>query len=122
MPIFDAGSSAFQGPTVVGTATGGYKVWSGTYSSLASISPAVTVRDITIVNTGQTTVYLNTGGTIPAGTSQLGLALGAGQQLTVQGWTATTNTTTNDWWAICSNASANLGTVIAGLASNAWVV
>lgn len=119
MPIFDVGSPAFQGPTTVGTATS-VKVWSGTVAALAAVSPAVTVRDITIVNQGTTSVYIVQGTIAPSATPN-GLVLVAGGQLTIQGWTATTGTSTNDISAICLTGGGS-STVSAGLASNAWVV
>lgn len=114
MAIFDAGSPAYQTTaTVGGTAV---RIWSGTFTALAGISPAVTLRDITILNTGANTLFI--GGSSVATT---GLALPAGAQVTIQGWTATSNTTTNDIFAIAVSGAAASSTA-AGLATLASVV
>lgn len=121
MPIFDVGSPAYQGPTSVGT-TVPVKLWSGTVSALASVSPAAVVRDITIVNTGAGVLWVSSGSAAAVSSAgSTGMAVPAGAQLTIIGWTATTNTTTNDVWGIGQTNSGTV-TAIAGLASNAWVV
>lgn len=119
MAVFAAGSPGFQGPTTVGTATS-VKAWSGTVAALAGVSPAVTVRDITIVNTGTSSVYLVQGTIAPSATPN-GLVLGAGDQITIQGWTATTGTSTTDISAICATGGGS-STVIAGLGTLVSVV
>jgi hypothetical protein len=111
LPIFDVGSPAYQATSVTNSAI---KIWSGTVSALASISPAVTVRDLTIVNAGTVTAYV--GGSSVAGAAT-GAPLPSGGQLTIQGWTATTNTTTNDVWAITASGTTQLEAGLATLAS-----
>jgi hypothetical protein len=89
-------------------------IWSGTVSALASISPAVALRDLSIVNIGTQTAFIG-GSSVTAAA----LPLLPGQQVTIQGWLGTSNTTTRDVYAI---TSAGTATLVAGLASNAWVV
>jgi len=114
MAIFDAGSPAYQTAALIGGTA--VLVWSGTYTSLAGISPAVTLRDITIVNTGANVLWV--GG---SSVTSAALPLPAGAQVTVQGWTATSNTTTNDVYAIAASGAATSSTA-AGLATLASVV
>ena len=116
MPIFDAGSPAYQSYTV-GTVLS--ILWSGTAPTLGSVSPAVTCRDVTIVNTGTVPIYV--GGTGLAVNGTTGLALPAGAQLTIQGFTATSNTSGNDIYGYCYGVGL-ASSVISGLATNAWVV
>lgn len=120
MPIFDVGSPGYQGPTTVGTASSA-RVWSGTNSALVTANPtAVIVRDVMIQNTGTAPIYLASGtqNTATASIADSGLAVPAGAIAVIQGWTATTNTTTSDVFAIAayatgpSTAVAGLGTLI----------
>jgi hypothetical protein len=121
MPIFDVGSPAYQGPTSVGSTTP-VKIWSGTVSALASISPAVTVRDLTIMNTGVGVLWVCSGSAAPVSSAgSTGVAVPAGGQLTLQGWTAVTNTTTNDVWGIGQTNSGTV-TAVAGLGTLISVV
>jgi hypothetical protein len=113
MPIFDVGSPAYQTYTIAQTAS---LVWSGTFAPLGSISPAVTLRDITIVNQGTASVAVG-GSTVTVNT---GMLIPAGGQLTVQGWQATSNKTTWDIYGICAAGTAV--TVTSGLATLASVV
>jgi hypothetical protein len=113
VPIFDVGSPAYQTYPIAQTAS---LVWSGTFAPLGSISPAVTLRDITIINQGTASVVLGSGSV----TATTGLPLPAGAQLTIQGWTATSNNKNNDIYGICSNGTAV--TTVAGLATLASVV
>lgn len=114
MAIFDVGSPAYQTTSLIGGTA--VLVWSGTFTSLAGISPAVTLRDITVINTGTNVLWV--GG---SSVTSAALALPAGGQVTVQGWTATSNTTTNDIYAIAASGAAPSSTV-AGLATLASVV
>jgi hypothetical protein len=114
MPIFDVGSPAYQTQTYVGGTA--VIVWSGTFTALAGISPAVTVRDLTILNTGANAMYV--GGS--AVTVLTGCYVPPGAQLTVQGWAGTSNTTTRDVYAIASGAAP--ASAAAGLATLASVV
>jgi hypothetical protein len=114
VPLFDVGSPAYQGPnTIGGTAA---LIWSGTYSPLGSVSPAVTCRDISIINTGTATCYV--GG---SSVTTAALPLGPGQQVTVQGWTATSDKTTSDIYGITTGGGTQT-TTVAGLATVASVV
>jgi hypothetical protein len=110
--IFDSGSDAFQTSTPGTAAT---LVFGGSTATLAGLSPAVTLRDVTIINTGATTCFVGSSSV----TAAAGLPLKAGQQVTIQGWTTTTGTTTNDIYAITSSGTT---TCNAGLATVAAVV
>lgn len=120
MPLFDVGSPAYQGPTTVGTAAS-VKLWSGTVSALAGISPAVTVRDVMIQNTGTAVLYVSSGTQSINTAVTAGVAVPVGAVLVLQGWTATTNTTTNDVYGIggvatgATTAVAGLGTLISAV-------
>jgi hypothetical protein len=122
MPLFDVGSPAFQGPTTVGTSSGA-RIWSGTNTALVNANPtAITVRDLIVQNTGTAVIYVSTPNAplVTGGTIQ-GMAVQPGGQLTLQGWTAVTNTTTNDVFAAgyfptgASIAVAGLGTLISAV-------
>ena len=67
------GSPAYQATASVGTTA--TLVWSGTAASLAAISPAVTLRDITVINTGANPIYV--GGTSVSNTTGMYVAPGA---------------------------------------------
>jgi hypothetical protein len=113
--IFDVGSPGYQATaTVGGTAV---LVWTGTFTALAAISPAVTVRDVTVINTGANQCWV--GGTSVSVSTGLWLAPGA--QVTVQGWSATSNTTLHDVYAISVSGALATSTA-AGLATLASVV
>lgn len=86
-------------------------VWNPNSTALAALSPAVTLHDVTIVNTGSVTVYL---GSFSAVTAVTGFALKAGQQVTVQGFTATSGNAAGEIWGITSSGT---GACSAGLAS-----
>jgi hypothetical protein len=88
-------------------------VFTANATAFAALSPAVTLHDVTIINVGPATVYLGSSSV----TAATGLALKAGQQATIQGWTATTGTTTNDVWAITSSGTAEVIGALATLAS-----
>jgi hypothetical protein len=120
MPIFDAGSPAYQSTTVGSSVP--VKIWSGTVAALAAISPAVTLRDLTIVNTGTGVLWVSSGSAAAVSSAgSTGLAVPPGAQLTLIGWTATSNTTTSDVWGIGQTNSGTV-TAIAGLATLASVV
>ena len=102
MPIFDAGSLAYQSTSVT---TAAVTVFSLSPGGTALTSP----RDITLINAGTVnTVYV--GGT--AVTQYSGIPVGPGSQLTLQGTALTLSACT----------STSTSTVIAGLASVASVV
>jgi hypothetical protein len=111
--LFDVGSPAYQARTVGGTAV---LIWSGTATALAAVSPASTCRDISIMNTGTATCYV--GG---SSVTTAALPLLPGQQVTVQGWAATSNTTTQDIYGI-TTGGGTITTTAAGLATVASVV
>ena len=110
MAIF-ADGVAFQEAAI---STSSATVFTANSTALAALDPAVELRDLTILNTGPATVYLGNGTATTAG-----LPLAAGQQVTIQGWTATSGTTTNDIHGITASGTAN---VQAGLATVASVV
>ena len=108
MPIFDVGSPAYQGPTTVGTSSA-QRIWSGTNSALVTAnSTAITVRDLMIQNTGTAPIVVG-GSSVASNANNLatsGIVVPAGALLVLQGWTATTNTTVNDVFAIGFTAQA----------------
>jgi hypothetical protein len=115
MAIFDAGSPAYQ--TQVGPIGGtALLIWSGTATALAGISPAVTLRDITVLNTGANPMWVGA----TAVTTVTGMYIPPGGQMTIQGWAGTSNTTTRDIYAIASGALP--ASSAAGLATLASVV
>jgi hypothetical protein len=112
MAIFDTGSAAYQTTTVT---SGGQTAFNANSTALAALSPAVTLKDVTVMNVGSVTAYLGQSGV----TATTGITLKPGQQITIQGYTAVTGTTTNNVFAITSSGSTVL---LAGLASLASVV
>lgn len=116
MALFDAGSVAFQSGTV--STTSG-TVYNPNSAALGSLSPAVTLRDVSIVNTGTVGIYLATGGTVGTANTTNSFLLPAGAQVTIQGWTATSGSTANQIYGIVASGS---GAYEAGLASVASVV
>jgi hypothetical protein len=114
MAIFDVGSPAYQTQTYVGGTA--VIVWTGTVTALAGISPAVTLRDVTILNTGANAMYCG-GSTVTVAT---GFYVPPGGQVTCQGWAGTSNTTTRDIYAIASGAAP--ASAASGLATLASVV
>jgi hypothetical protein len=113
MATFDGSLPAQQVSSVTTTPT--VDVFSANVTAFAALNPATTLHDVTIINIGPATVFLGSSSV----TASTGLALKAGQQVTIQGWTATTGTTTNDIWAITSSGTAR---VIGSLATVASVV
>ena len=90
-----------------------------TFGALGSISSTATLKDVTIQNTGTVTVFVGSG-TQTAGGSAGSLALGVGQQVTIQGYNVTNPSgTTGQIWG---NTTAGTGATLAGLASVASVV
>lgn len=107
MAIF-ADGPAYQTNTVT---TAAHVVFSANATALAALSPAVALHDVTIINTGTVTIYLGQPTNVTAAT---GIPLAPGQQITINGYTATSGTTTNDIWGI---TSAGTTTTEAGLAT-----
>lgn len=108
MAIF-GNAPGYQGPTSVSTSA--VAVWTGNSSALAALSPAVTLKDVTVLNNGPSTVFVGQSGV----TATTGLPVKAGQQVTVAGFSATSGTTTSDVYAIC--ASGGSAVVETGLAT-----
>lgn len=113
--LFDVGSPAYQTTALVGGTA--VLVWSGTFTALAGISPAVTLRDVSVINTGANVLWVGAS----AVTTVTGMYLPPGAQMTIQGWAGTSNTTTRDIYAIATSGAATSSTA-AGLASLASVV
>lgn len=109
MAIF-ADGVAYQTNTVT---TAAHLVFTGNSTGLAALSPAVTLKDITIVNTGAVNIFLGSSSV----TAATGLILRPGNQVTIQGWTETSGTTTYDVYGITSSGTttteAALATVVA---------
>ena len=113
MALFDVGSAAYQTNTVGGTA---HLIWTGNSAALGSVSPAATLRDISVINTGTATCWV--GG---SSVTTAALPLLPGQQVTVQGWQSTSGVTTQDIYGI-TIGGGTVTTTAAGLASVASVV
>jgi hypothetical protein len=91
-----------------------------TYGAAGSITAGSVLKDVTIINTGTTTVYVASGTTV-AGATPIGLQVPAGGQVTVQGYNVTAGTaTTGNIWGICATGLSS--STIAGLATVASVV
>jgi len=108
--IFGTGI-ALQTNTVTSSA---HLVWTANSTALAALSPAITVHDVTIINTGSVTVYLGTSSV----TAATGLALPSGAQLTYNGYVATTGTTTNDIYGITSSGTTTTEAALATVNAN----
>lgn len=78
--VFNPNSTALQATNVVGSA----------------------LRNVTIVNTGAATVFLGTSSV----TAATGLALAAGQQLTIEGYSAVAGNATGAIYGITSSGTA----------------
>jgi hypothetical protein len=98
MPLFDAGSLAYQGTVVTNSAT-------AVFSTSGLTSP----QNVTVQNQGTATVWVG-GGTV---TTTSGIQLNPGGQVTV------TQQAAQNLWAI---TSAGTATVVAGLATVAAVI
>ena len=121
MPIFE--TSIQQVNSNIGTSYS--LIWNPentsttTFGALGSVSSTATLKDVTIMNTGTVTVFVGSG-TQTAGGSAGSLALGVGQQLTIQGYNVTNPSgTTGQIWG---NTTTGTGATTAGLASVASVV
>lgn len=109
----------FEGNLVqVSTITTAALVWDPSNTSTSTfgpagavnvLTPAQTLRDVTIINTGANTVWLG-GSTVTAAT---GLALPAGAQITYNGYTAVAGATAGRIYGISTGGT----TVEAGLAT-----
>lgn len=118
MAIFSVTYPAYQVTTVTTSATGIYNTYTYTPAGGSAVTfpqAGVTLRDITLRNTGSVTCFIQSA----SGTTG-GLALAAGQQLTIEGWTATTaGTSTYVLYAYTASGST---TVEASLATVPQVV
>lgn len=106
MPIFDAGSPAYQQTTFGTVCT---QVWTNSPTVSGSAFTLTSPRDITLMNQGTAACYL-TGGSVVA---LSGVYLPPGAQVTVQG------TAQAALWAMTAAGSA---TAAAGLATTLAVV
>jgi hypothetical protein len=82
--------------------------------------PSTTVfHDVTVVNQGTVTIYVGSG-SIASSTPTLGLAVPAGGQLTIQGYSGTVGTAGTIWAQ--AGAASQTGQTAAGMPSVASVV
>lgn len=108
MAIF-ANSAATQTTASVGnTATQIYN------TSATGIPTGVTLHDLTVVNTGSTTIYLGQS----AVTAVTGLALPAGAQVTFNGWSHAQGDATGNVYAITASGTSSAIAGLATVASN----
>jgi hypothetical protein len=91
-----------------------------TFGSLGSVPSTAVLKDVTIINAGSVTLYLN--GSSQSASAANGLAVPAGGQVTVQGYSVSSPTgTTGQIWGQALSPGTT-GATIAGLASVASVV
>jgi hypothetical protein len=109
--IFNGSGPAFQFATVTNSATAIYNSTTSIGTSIA-FPTGVTLKDITVVNTGATQCFVGQSGV----TSATGIPLGAGQQLTIQGYT-TAQGGGNVLFAITASGSTTVECSLATLAS-----
>ena len=121
MPLFE--NSIVQVNSSVGSVSS--LIWNPentsttTFGSLGSVPATATLKDVTIINTGANTIYVASGSLSAATTT--GLAVPAGGQVTVQGYSVTNPSgTTGQIWA--NTAFGATSSTEAGLASVASVV
>ncbi len=114
MALFATGVAS-QTAAVSGTVP--VTVWGPSSAALAALSPAVTLKDVTLVNAGANTCFLGTS-TVTLGPNT-GFPLVAGAQLTIQGSSFTSGSTTGTIFAVCGAGTAT--TVLADLATLASV-
>ena len=105
-----ANGPAYQSTSVGNSAT---LIFSGTIAALAALSPAVALRNVTIENVGAVTAYVG-GSSVTAAA----LPLAPGQQVLIEGYLTTSNTTTHDLYAITASGTTTLN---AGLATQTVV-
>lgn len=110
MAIFNGNLPACQTTTVTNSVT---PIYSSTSFGGVSFPTGVTLRDLTVVNTGTVTCYV--GGSAVSG-STTGVILAPGNQLTIQGWTAAT-AGGNVMFAITAAGSTTVECSLATLAS-----
>ncbi len=122
MPLFE--SNIVQINSSVGTVSS--LIWNPentsttTFGALGSVASTATLKDVTILNTGSSTIYVGSGSISAASTN--GLAIPAGGQLTVQGYSVVSPTgTTGQIWAQTGVVGQTSSTT-AGIATVASVV
>jgi hypothetical protein len=88
------------------------------FGPLGSVPSTAVLKDVTILNTGTVTVYVGSG-SLSAGGSQTPLAIPAGGQVTIQGYSVTNPSgATGQIWG---NVTTGTGSTLAGLATVASV-
>jgi hypothetical protein len=122
VPLFENG--IVQVSTAVGSVSS--LIWqpsntsTTTFGSLGSVASGAVLKDVTILNTGTATIYVNSG-SAAVGTT-LGLQVPSGAQATVQGYNVTAGTAvTGNIWANTSGTGLTSSTTV-GLATVASVV
>jgi len=105
-----ANGPAYQSTSVTNSAT---LVFGGSITTLAAITPAVTLKNVTLFNSGTTTAFI--GG---SSTTSAALPLAPGQQVLIEGYSTTSGTTTHDLYAI---TAAGTTTINAGLTTQGLV-
>lgn len=115
MALFATGVAS-QSTTLPSGGTTATIVWDPNSTALAALSPAVTLKDVTLLNAGANLCWLGQSSV----TTTTGVPLSPGQQVTIQGSTYTSGSTTGRIYAICGAGTAT--TVLADLATLASVV
>ena len=122
MPLFESG--IVQINSSVGTVSS--LIWNPentsttTFGALGSVASTATLKDVTIINTGANTIYVGSGSI--SATSTTGLAVPAGGQLTIQGYSVVNpSSTTGQIWAQ-TGVFGQTSSTEAGLATVASVV
>jgi hypothetical protein len=104
-----ANGPAYQSTTVTNSAT---LVFGGSTTTLAAITPAVPLKNVTLFNAGTTTAFV--GG---SSVTTAALAIAPTQQILIEGYLTTSGTTTHDLYAITANGTTiiNAGLTTQGL-------
>jgi len=90
-----------------------------TFGPLGSVASTAVLKDVTIINTGTVAVLVGSGSASAAATT--GLSIPAGGQVTVQGYSVTSpSSTTGQIWGQTTVVNTT-GSTLAGLASVASV-
>jgi hypothetical protein len=90
-----------------------------TFGSLGSVPASSVLKDVTVINQGTVTVYVNTG-SASAASGTIGVPIPAGGQLTIQGYSGTVGTAGSLWAQTV--VVGQTGLVAVGMASVASVV
>lgn len=115
MALFATGVAS-QSTTLPSAGTTPTVVWNPNSTALAALSPAVTLKDVTLLNAGSNICWLGQS-TV---TTTTGVQLSPGQQITIQGSSYTSGSATGSIYAICGVGTAT--TILADLATLASVV